>query len=368
MCDPLRFGKIFGRQTLTRAAEFQVALGWNFLRESWYHAGFALRAAAPTGNRPDAEFLFEPIIGNGGHWELGIGLTSHVQVYSSDDDIHRLALYCDANITHLFDATQKRSFDFTKNGNGSRYILLEDIAAPSQNLFVGMVAGDPAENQYQRRLMPAINKTTFDVKIDIAAQADIVLKLAYQYKNFEFDLGYNFYGRSKEKINRCQTFESNRFGFKGDAQIYGFGDVAEIFVPLNATQSNATIRAGQGEGNANFANMNADNPKIAFSATEDLQSLTTVDANLLKIDFLFPARLSDPAILLKDEDLNICGALLPHAISHKIFVHFNHAWRQHESFTPYLGVGAAGEWACICFKNNSAHSQWGVWLKGGISY
>ena len=57
--------------TKTKLAELTAAFGWNFLLCDNCHAGFNVRIAAPTGNRPTGQFVFEPIVGNGHHWELG---------------------------------------------------------------------------------------------------------------------------------------------------------------------------------------------------------------------------------------------------------------------------------------------------------
>ena len=55
----------------TRLAEITAAIGYNFLLCEDYYLGLNVRAAAPTGNSPKARWLFEPIVGNGHHWELG---------------------------------------------------------------------------------------------------------------------------------------------------------------------------------------------------------------------------------------------------------------------------------------------------------
>jgi hypothetical protein len=364
MGDPLQYGKVFGRQTLTRTAELQLALGWNFYRSDWYTAGFALRAALPTGNPSTAEFLFEPMIGNGGHWELGFNITNHINLWRSVDARHMFAFYLDANITHLFPATQKRSFDITSAGNGSRYMLITDNGSPSNDLFFDSVLGTPAETQYQQRLFPAINQTTFEIKTRIDIQADVVAQFVYMHDNVEFDFGYNFWVRSKEKGERCQRLESNRFGLKGDAQLYGF-TVGQEPRALNVTQSKSTINAGQGAGNANFTNANADNPQEAFSDTTLFQ-LTAVDASGLGLtDTAIDG--SNPAIFLQDSDINECSGLSARAITHRIFAHVNYAWHQQDDYTPYLGIGGMGEWAQKG-SNDNGYSQWGIWLKGGLAY
>ena len=368
MREPLKFGKVFGRQNVNRVAEIHGTFGWRFMQDDWYHVGVFVRAGAPVGNAPNAEFIFEPIAGNRHHWELGGGLTSHVRVWENDDATKRVVLYFDAHISHLFSATQMRSYDLKNNGNGSRYMLLSEITSPAVDLLFG---GNPAPNQYVRRLLPAINKTTLKTKISVDVQADIVFKVAYQRYNVEFDFGYNFWGVSKEKLHCRDRFEENRFGLKGDAQVYCFVIAEDTAISLNATQSKATIRKGQGQGqDESFTNPNVDNFTGAQSLTGvlplPLQSLLAKDAPPPVV--VDQVNGSNPSILLKNSEINEKSALLPHAITHKVFTHFNYTWDNSDDFTPYLGGGLSSEWSDTKSDKNIVPSQWAVWIKGGISY
>jgi len=78
-------------------------------------------------------------------------------------------------------------------------------------------------------------------------------------------------------------------------------------------------------------------------------------------------RTSNPAVLVTNDDINECSALLPKAISHKIFGYVGYTYER-EGATPYVGAGSFVEWACGCVDSNSAYSQWGLWLKTGVSY
>jgi len=371
--EPLKFGKIFGRQVESRLSDVQVTLGYDFILRDDAHFGLNIRTSIPTGNRPKAEFLFEAIVGNGHHWELGAGLTGHTCLWQREDEYTQWDLYVDANITHLFSDTQKRSFDLKNNGTGSRYMLLQEFADGSTNLHVN---GADAPNQYIGCILPAVNVTTFDVNVNIAVQADIVVKFAYQRASgFVFDIGYNFWGRSGEKICldacSCTEFADNRFAIKGDAQVYGF-DATDDAVRLNVSQHEATLYKAQGNGNfvagSQFRNANADDPVGADDANDNaLQQLNNADAATLSIAQA-QINTSNPAQLLTKADINIVSATLPKAIAHKLFFHVGHTWFEMERITPYLGTGFATEWACRCFKNNSAFSQWSMWLKGGFSY
>jgi hypothetical protein len=275
-------------------------------------------------------------------------------------------MYLDAHVSHLCASQQKRSFDFTKNGNGSRYILLEQIESPSQGL---VIAGAVAENQYIGNLVPAINYTTFDTKISIDVQADILFKLAYQRDGFEIDLGYNFWANSKEKLHCRESFIENTFALKGDAQIYGFTS-DDNALALNATQSMATILAGQGMGNSNFRNLNADNQAVASSSDAALNPVTQLnvaDSMSLAIPQA-SVNGSNPAILLTDADINVESGILPRALSHKIFGYMGYLWDNRDDFDPYLGVGLSGEFANTNPCHNAMCSQWAIWVKGGIAY
>jgi len=364
MDQPLLYGKIFGRQTQNRVAEIQTTLGWNFNR-SWYHVGASLRIGAPTGNATTAEFIFESIVGNRHHWDVGFGLSGHVACWQNKETGRTIAIYGDAHISHLCTSQQKRSFDFARNGTGSRYILLEQFQQPSEGLLIN---GSAPAQQYMGNLVPAINYTTFDTKISIPVQAELVLKLAYQRDGFELDLGYNFWVNSKEKMHCRDLFPSNTYALKGDAQVYGFA-ANNSSVALNATQSESTIFGGQGNGNSNYQNLNADNqPALATTpAALIINQLNAVDAAALNIAQV-QAHGSNPSVLLSDSDINNESGILPRALSHKVFVYAGYLWDNRDDLDPYLGMGLSGEFANTNPCNNAMCSQWAIWVKVGIAY
>lgn len=367
MREPLKYGKVFDRQTLTHTSDIQVSVGWDFLLSDWYHFGIFARGVLATGNTPDSHFLFEAIAGNCGCWEAGAGFTGHVQLWQSWDEDQVLALYCFAWASHLFANHQRRSYDFITNGPGSRYMLVERFNSPSQDLFVGSPAGPAVANQYQGRLLPAINITTLKSIISVPVQANGVLKLAYSWGPFEFDVGYDVWYRHAERLHCRTKIPTNAFAFKGDAQVYGF-EMAGLgnAIALSATQQQATINAGQGTANIQLTNNNADNPVIAASTAGLLTQVTPQDAALFGI---MPSAVnsSSPGLTVLDSDINEQSGLLPKALSHKIFANFNTIW-DFTTVQPYLGIGFAGEVAHTCSSDNSGYTQWSIWMRGGLSY
>jgi hypothetical protein len=368
MNDPLRFGKVAcGSQKLTCLTEIHASLGWNYVAAETWHAGFAIRSALRTPGVSTAQWLFEPIVGNCGHFELGGSITTHWNFWERTD--HKLAFYLDANITHLFGSTQMRSYDLT-NGNGSRYMLLESFVTPGYSIQND--AGYPPSSQYQGCLTPAINQTTLATTTSFSVQGDVVLKFAYHYKHWEFDLGYNFFGRSKEKAGCRQALPSNVFAIKGDAQIYGFDTTTQIPYPLSVSQNAATINAGQGATNfvagKQYTNANADN-SAAANITGPTPLFQLNDADHIALDITEDlVNSSFNPILLTDANINVCSGLMPRALSNKFFANVTYIWEDVQCIVPYACAGASAEWAQGNALNNSTDSQWAVWVKGGITY
>lgn len=382
MRDPLKYGKIFGRQNESRVSDLRLALGYNFLLREHAHLGCSIRAAAPTGTLREAEFLFEPIVGNDHHWELGVGVSGHVDLWCDEERDRKLGFFLDGIVTHMFASTQKRSFDMCNNGNGSRYMLLQKMADPVVGLNVGLAPNNVIlPTQYQGRLVPAINVTTLDAKIAIGVQAELLAKLNYYRRGFECEVGYNLWARSKEKLQSRDCIPTC-YAVKGDAQVYGFTNPGETPVALAATQSKATIHGGQAvtdaafpglnSGNFNsgyeFANINADSIANASDTVGTaLNQLTLADANRLGFSQV-AVRTSNPPVLLTNDDIDECSALLPRAISHTIYFSFSYALKRDLGLIPYIGGGAFTEFAPDCFVQNSALSNWGIWLKMGVSF
>lgn len=367
--ESLLYGRINGQQVMSRVSDVQLTLGWDFWQKDWFCFGAFIRGTVPTGSRMQAIFLFEPIIGNQRHAGLGGGLYGNVTVWNGCND-EAITLYGEVVAEHLFNQKEKRSFDFIKNGNGSRYLLLvEQLDRVSTDLFFASTA---ATTQYSQRLVPAINYTTLSTNIGICAQVEALLAVSYTNNGFVWDSGYNFWFLSKEQCKGRERFISDRFSIKGDASVYGFAPITELPVALSPSQTNATITSQQGVVNRNFINLNADNSTSAQTngGVSVLNNLTVADIAQSPIQFLGPVQTnsSNTPILLTDADIDIESGLLPKAISHKLFTYVGYVCQEVSDITPYIGGGISGEWACKCFETNSALSQFSVWLRGGINF
>ena len=200
----LQFAKITNcKRTQNGLGDLRVELGWNVWQEECYHLGLNVQAAAPTGTRRRAQFLFDAVVGNGKHWELGGGLTGHYSVWSNEDESQHAGFYLDANITHLFKAREERTFDLKGKPN-SRYMLAAQMGLNNQGLIGNPIFGIPASNQFTGVYTPVANLTTLDIRVSTGVQADIVAWFNYTRCGWSWDLGYNFFGRSKEQFDCIQ--------------------------------------------------------------------------------------------------------------------------------------------------------------------
>jgi hypothetical protein len=397
----------------TRLAEVTAALGYNFLLEEDYYWGLNIRAAAPTGNSPEARWLFEPIVGNGHHWELGIGMDSRYCIWRTQEEDRDVTLYLDATLTHLFDTTQIRTFDLHCKPL-SRYMLATKFTPSVNNLIVGQTAPNA---QCANVFTPVANLTTAPCSVHAAVQGEVTFKIAYTWNNLQWDTGYNFWGRSHLHIKRhgsCTNFTDNTWGLKGDAFMYGFPTtynplaVSPNGVPLSATEHNASIFEGTNrpydirfvqpttkENETWNMNLGVDNPGTAFNnAHVELATHTIDDADPVSGTALWlETQSSHLPRYISEDDIDVQGAET-NSYSNKLFMHFSYTWQEIADYAPYFGGGGEMEFgsqsACCCSSHNrascAAHTcqltgncyakpshtvsltQWGIWLKAGLSF
>ncbi len=397
--NPLENSKITGcGHKKTGLAEIQWALGWNFAQNEDNHIGLNIRGAIPTGTRPKGIYLFEPIVGNGHFWELGLGLTSHITFWDCKETSKYFGLYLDANFTHMFKTHHRRSFDLVNGGN-SRYMLAELLGTPVQNTLQS-AGGVPAVAQFQNVYTPVANLTTLDVNVSVGIQADITAMLNYTHCRWSYDLGYNFWGRTCEKISlRCDcplALLEQSWALKGDAHVFGYAS-AVTPVALSATESRATIHSGlnyipgrsaeyNGVVGSAPTNPGVDNAQLAQAG------VATLYADPVNLVLASQINTSIQPELLTIDDIDF-DAGSTKGQTHKIFGAITYAFDDAQRFCfnvePYLSLGFKVEWAPTKDVGTSSHylnatspsacttvnccqrvaaSEWGIWLKGGASF
>jgi hypothetical protein len=297
-------------------------LGWDFAKHDRWNMGVYARGVAPTGNRPNGRWLFEPVVGNGHYWELGGGLTAGANVWRNEARDKSINFSLEANVTHFFNALQHRVFDL-KNMPLSRYLTAFRSNEPEM---------EPVAN---------LTATTINSRFDV--QADVVALFNANIKNWSLDLGYNFWARTCEKIS-CSSWS-------------------------NSCYAKGIIKNGYNE------TLVPDSSKWAVSPLSTLHT--------------YVPPVSSDVILSSDIDYDNAQSK---GMSHKVFGHVSYAWMDRD-IVPFIGIGGEGEFgrnencssscasacanACSTCSTSSCSksccklaslSQWGVWIKGGVSF
>lgn len=271
----LKFGRVNKERERTALAGFHFELGYDFLKKENSFLAVGAHFVAPTGNTPQAKYLFEPIAGANHAWQLGATVQAAYQLWQGSCENQGLTLYFDSVITHLFPSKQRRLFGLTINGQsspGSSYLILKQF-----------------DKSGEMGLERAANLLACETKIKVDIMADLALLLQYNSNCFMSGIGWNFWYRSKEKFEcettckvRCCPFSHNtKYAIKGNA-----------FANNTDTESTATI------GNC--------------------------------------GAIDQSPVYLTDNDIDRSIALNPSAYSNKIFGFIGRNWQESEVWTPYV--------------------------------
>jgi hypothetical protein len=377
--EPLQFSKMEHNSNIkTHLAELQCALGHVLLDTDRSHGALEVILWIPTGNKPEGHFLFEPIVGNCHHWQLGAGISGDTSVLHNDQTDRYLNLYAYGYISHPFNTTQTRTFDLCNSPN-SRYMLAMKLGTPVTNLVLN---GTPPSAQFQGIFTPIANLSNLNIKVHIDWQVDVAALLQYRSRNFYVDVGYNFWGRACEKITLdCATpFDLPQWALKGDSFVYGFvpedvltPEIQNMPITLSPTQSQSTIYSGTNRP----IGAPPLEPSIRNAGVDNAQPTTLPDDTLV----VYGPRLSeDPdnqqrssldPIFITTNDINLCSAQTK-GQSHSFFAHLGYTWSDYCPFVPSLGIGLmvelARSFSCTAQCAFATPSQIAIWVKGGFTF
>ncbi len=346
MNSPFDFGKFaFQPQQKTGIADIYINLGWTRMANQSHYLAFYGQVVIPGGNKPEGIMFFEPMVGNGRRWEVGAGSEGRITLFESNRQT--LGIYFLGYVNYRLKAFQIRSFDFKDQGFFSRYMLLKEFNK---------------EHNYAGNMLNAIDYTTKSLRAGSLVVGDASVKLSYYICNFGFDIGYNIWGTTSEKIHLVKNvypsdLNHRNFAFKGTSGV--------CYRVLN-TQTNEII----GEANLNATSSEStstssaliDNPQVIIPPNPDIA--ITWDSPITNNIIL--AEKSSPIVRIDIEDLNKCSAALPCQLSHKFFAHIDYT-KFAVNWEPEIGVGAEVE-----FNGRpdlrSTISQWGIWVKGLIAF
>jgi hypothetical protein len=371
----------------TRLADLRAVIGWNFFRCDWYHFGLGLHLAAPTGNRPEGVYFFEPVAGTGHHTEVGGCLNGHCDIWKNNDESFIFKFTGDATVTHLISTRQRRTFDL-KNRPFSRYMLAISESTPVEDALQGDngITSTTPSIQFKNIVTPLANLTNVHVNVKVKVQAEITALFTLSYNNFSWDIGYDFWAISKDHITitDINPLDNNeRWVLKGDSYVYGYANYDPAFpaIALAVSQNSATIHSGKNfpaQGTPDIpanqaiiasgrANPSIDNPQPAIGA---IAPLISVDVLSAQNTTAAQTNISINPIVLKNANIDLAGS--PRTITSKIFSHISYTWNTQKGWIPFIGIGGQAEFAhgnpCKPCHKYGGISQWAIWIKGGISF
>ncbi len=184
--------------------------GYDFYKSDERHLGTYIKFVLPTGTIVDETFIthtFNNFIGNGNHFELGVGCSAHTNLWASDESV--IAIHGNAYISHVFNTCQIRSFDLPGLPL-SRYALLYQIDEIDHKKTVGEIQalGDVH---------------IIDGIVNAAAHGELVLDLIWATENVEAGVGYSYKGQTAEKIANSCSFEKKQYAYVGKAPQQNIG-------------------------------------------------------------------------------------------------------------------------------------------------
>lgn len=320
---PLKFGKFANSKAESGLAAIDFDLGYDLIRRERGHLGINLHVVFPTGNRPNAKFLFEPIIGANKSWQLGLGVNSSYDLYCSYNT--KIGLYMDSILTHLFKSNQTRLFNLKRNGPLSQYLLVKKFDAQGDAFGIDRVA----------------NILAGETKIGADIMFDGSLMLQVNRCNYFANIGYNFWARTKEKRSDTVNFRDflpDTFGIKGNLPLCESVTMS-CECPLKSSLPNPDCTPFK-ESLCQAVNTTASKSTISCPASADAETT-----------------------FIKISDINFNAPLHPTVTSNKVFASIGCNYDTCH-FPFYCLVGAEFEFC----KGNKAINQWGVLAKAGVTF
>lgn len=231
-----------------------VKIGWH--RDSVHAFG---KVVLPTGTRSTNTYMFEPQLGNGGHFGVGIGgLLTQVSAVPSLDAM--LNYFGEMDVTYFFSNNQIRTFDIAEYGSFSRYLLYK---------FYDGAGKDP--------WYAGVN--VLSKKTEVSPGSEINARLSGTLERGVIHLGVTY-------ALRCAAAESLKIQEQFDAS-YG------------ASHTSSEVGGGGGQHNRFFVG-----PKIGLHGNDQRN----------------PPMVAAPTKIIRVEDLDLQSATRPLVLTSQIMV------------------------------------------------
>ncbi len=228
---PLKYAKMGTSHTAGGFADFEVALGYQVLYRRDYHLVLNALAVIPTGNVPHAEYRFEPIYGNGGHWGIGAGLDADLILWRKSDDKYKFKVLFAADYKYLFPATEKRT------------PTIKGYDGVSKLEYIYVLAGEKGK----KYVFPLANVLTQDLNVHPGSIFDAIVAFNFKISNWDIDLGYNIFFKECENVYLKKAWDNYKYavaayGYNASAEFNIFENTDTRFLGIAQTPDNELDR------------------------------------------------------------------------------------------------------------------------------
>lgn len=305
-----KYGKINDNDKMrkTRLADIEFKVGYEWVNtdccgiESW------IGLHIPTGNRPDAEFLFEPIVGANKHWGIMWGGSAYFKVWENDSWC--IDFYVDSSSKYLFKRSELRSFDL-KYRPWSRYVEVYANFEQAQQAQALIGTNLPAAVTLAS---PGINFLTQELQVKPGFSFTCNAALDFKSECWNLEAGLNLFARQAECVKLDDAFKGG-FAIKAPT-----GQGATL--PIRTINNNFLAANVVAFGQANFENS-----------------------------------------LVKESDLDLESAAHPAVITHTVYGALGYRFEDY-CYPMFLGAGASYEFS----RDNAGMNRWLLWGKFGFSF
>lgn len=359
-------------QKQTQLSDVIIRVGYDALTTDNGGLRVYARVSAPAGNRPDGIFLFEPVVGNGGLWGVGGGISGEWSFFNAQRCDASGYFFIDGYAQHLFKGKQKCSFDLVGKPN-SRYMLAQKLGAIRQE--PSLSGASDAGIEFQNEYAPVANLTYGCINVSAAIEGELTARVVGFCGAWQAAVGYNLWGRSAEKISYRSTpcaLQDGLWALKGDAQVIGFRITDNEPVHLAAVQ-NADIHGGTNRFPTGFDGLESEqNPGVVNRVAATTGA--GIDVVALPFAIVGQTNSSNPAPTIGLCDVALRGTS---GLSNSIFGYLAYAPTCTCSrVEPRVEVGAQAEFgasSCAqtessCGSQRCSLSTWGVWATVALGF
>lgn len=336
----LEYGRLANHPNSSiRLGDLAATIGYNVYVNQKALLAVGVKAVAPTGTIPTAQYITEPIFGRGGYWGIGLETIGHCSIWKSDTKTQGLNFLASGEILHLRSGRRMnfRSFDLLGNGKGSKYLL-------AQFYFPANPSTDNPTGRIPSFLTHVVNLTTLPVKSQFSVEGTFMMMFDFFWKNYNLALTTQLWGRTKE----CLTID--RFSL----------------IPAGAVNLNDFAILGRqvSEDAANLSSITPlylCEPSAQINKSEDRVLEIPTDNYKIK-----DARLSQnriPANYL--QALDIDGAAAVSTLTYQVSLHGGYTWKELRH-TPTITFIASAELSPR--KSDISANLWSLGAQGSLSF